>query len=151
MPEINFADAPDVERIAHKLITEHHKHLADARIKYLGREGAWSVGGKIRWGSAEKCSAKHRHLTGYDFIIVVNIDVWEELDEKQQLALVDHELSHCGIGDNGLCIWSHDVEDFASVVRRHGLWQEGVRKYAEAAVEASRQLTIFDTLEKKVS
>jgi hypothetical protein len=144
MSEVVFEDAPDVENIARRLIPEHHTHLADAKIKYLGREGAWSVGGKIRWGSAEKCSAKHRHLTGYDFIIIINVDVWGGLESKQKVALVDHELSHCGINDNGWCIWPHDVEDFASVVRRHGLWQEGVRKYAEAAVEASRQLTIFD-------
>ena len=149
MPEIVFEDAPEVREIAHRLITEHYKRLADAKIGYLIRTGAWTVNGDERPGNAEKCSGKHRHLTGFDFIVTVNHAIWGMMQPNEKGALVDHLLSHCGKSENGWCYWNHDVEDFASVVRRHGLWQEGVRKYAEAAVEASRQLTIYDVAEKK--
>lgn len=144
MPDVEFSDAPEVEMQARKLIAEHHKHLAAAKIRYLFREGSWIVQGAERWGTAEKCSAKIKHMTGHDFIITINEDVWKLLEPSQRKAVVDHELSHCGSGDNGWCFWPHDLEDFVSVVRRNGLWQEGVKKYAEAAVEASRQLTLFD-------
>lgn len=144
MPEVTFENSPEVEEMAHKLIAEHHKRLADANIGYLIRTGAWTVHGDERLGNTEKCSSKYRHLTGFDFTITVNQSIWNMMQPNEKSALVDHLLSHCGKNENGWCYWNHDVEDFAAVVRRHGLWQEGVRKYAEAAAEASRQLTLFD-------
>lgn len=79
MPDVIFEDAPEVEEIAHRLIGEHHGHLINAKIKYLKRFGAWTVNGKERLGSAEKCTAKHKHLTGLDFIITVNGIIFENM------------------------------------------------------------------------
>ena len=41
-------------------------------------------------------------------------------------------------------IQDHDVEEFSDVIRRHGLWDQGVEKFAEAVREVEYQMTIFD-------
>jgi hypothetical protein len=143
-----WTDAPVVEMMARQLIGKHHGHLAEARIKYLFRLGKWSSQDKTTWAKAYKVSERDNFLTGYDFYIVVNKDVWNELDRDTREALIDHELSHCGQKeDGGWCMWGHDVEDFAAIVRRHGLWNESVRKYLQAAERREKDGPEKDQLE----
>ncbi|MEW6171871.1 MAG: putative metallopeptidase [Bacillota bacterium] len=129
----DWRDAPAVELLAKGLIQEYHQHLVLAKIKYLFREGPWSSQKKETWAKAYKVSDRDKFLHGYDFLVVINDDVWKELDLSARIALVDHELAHCGVGENGWCVWPHDVEDFIAVVSRHGAWMETVKQYLKAA------------------
>jgi len=130
----DWTKAPEVAEVASKLIGRHHGHLAEARIVYLFREGNWSSKDRTTWGMAQKVSDRDKFLTGYDFYLIINYDVWKALDQSTREALVDHELSHCGQNESGSwVIWGHDIEDFAAIVRRHGLWNESVKLYLAAA------------------
>lgn len=40
---------------------------------------------------------KQRHLTGYDGEVMVDGDLWDDLEEGQRIALFDHELTHLQI------------------------------------------------------
>ncbi|MCL6557401.1 MAG: hypothetical protein K6U74_01120 [Firmicutes bacterium] len=126
-----FFDAPQVEESAKDLIGHYHQHLASARIKYLFREGAWS-----KAGAATRVNARDKKLHGYDFLIVINKEFYEQMAPDARRALIDHELSHCGISESGdWKIWKHDVEDFAAVIARHGVWNEGSQKYLSAGMK----------------
>lgn len=145
-----FNDAPDVEYIAVTIINENHGHLAEAKIKYLFREGPWSSKDRTTWGQAVKVSSRDKHLTGYDFLIIINYKVWCAIDLQQKRALVDHELCHCGRhadddkeGNPRWYIVGHDLEDFVSVVRRHGYWAESVARMAKA-MDLHRQSNLLD-------
>jgi len=136
---IEFQNAYEVEHIARKCIATHHKHLVEANIRYLFRDGPWSSKDRTTWGRAIKVTARERHLTGNDFCIVINTKVWKAIEYHQQVALVDHELSHCGRkaddDDDGNPVWyevSHSIEDFVGVIKRHGLWSEDVQRIARA-------------------
>ena len=78
------------------------------------------------------------------FVIEVSEEVWDHLKPAARSALVDHELSHCQISEGdedgrvGLAIVGHDVTEFEAIVRRHGLWNEGLQDFADAA----EQLTL---------
>ncbi|HHY95891.1 MAG TPA: hypothetical protein GX513_12925 [Firmicutes bacterium] len=124
--------APEVEAIARRLIPEHHKHLATAHIAYIMAESLPARNGKTPMAKAQKASEAQNLLHGYDFVITVNKKAWDMLTPQQCEALVDHELAHCGLGENGWTIWAHDVEEFAAVIKRHGLWHEGARVFAKA-------------------
>lgn len=87
-----FLDAPQIEEIASKILGNHHTHLAGARIKYIFREGAWSKG-----GMACKVNSRDKYLHGYDFLIIINKEFYDALDAVSKKALIDHELSHCGM------------------------------------------------------
>jgi hypothetical protein len=128
--------AAEVEEIARRLIAEHHPHLASAKIAYLMADKLPPVKGRPRGGAAAKATERERLLHGYDFVITINREVWLDLTPEQREALVDHELSHCGVtADGSWTIWPHDLEEFAAVVKRHGLWSEGVRAFGKAMAE----------------
>jgi len=133
--------------VARRLIAKHHSHLVEAKIKYLFRTGSWSTQKRETWGKAQRISGQQAFLTGLDFVITVHMDVWEQLDEKERIALVDHELAHCCKGEDdpeGNPTWyiqGHDVEEFISVIRRHGLWRPSLKKI-DKAVQEHKQLTL---------
>jgi hypothetical protein len=99
----------------------------------LFRTGNWEVKKRDTWGQAKKVGKEVNFLTGYDFIVTIHRDVWEQLSAEHKQALMDHELQHCSAGtdDAGNKVWyiqGHDVEDFHAIIRRHGLWSPALRK-----------------------
>jgi hypothetical protein len=147
--KVEFIDAPaDVKTLAAKLISAHHGGIAEAKICYLARTGKWEKRGKAVYGSAEVVSKKHKHLTDFDFIITVGYRTWNVADDKCKLAIVDHQLSHCckdvdKEGNPKYYIQDHSVEDFAGIVRRHGLWSAELRIMVDANAE-HKQVSMFD-------
>jgi hypothetical protein len=104
---VEFSPATEAEEIGRDLIPKHHGHLIGARSEEF-------------------------------FVIELSAQHWKELTESQKRALVDHELEHCiaDEDDNGnskLGIAPHDVEEFASVLKRHGLWRSDLRSFAKIA------------------
>jgi hypothetical protein len=129
-----FYDASEnLIELAHEIIEECHSHLVEANIKYLFRTGNWEVKKRETWGQAKKVGQEVNFLTGYDFIITIHQEVWDQLNLEDRKALLDHELQHCSAGtDNaGNKIWyvqGHDLEDFHAIIRRHGLWSPALKK-----------------------
>lgn len=103
-------------------------------------------------------------MTFHIFIIEPAFKHWSM--EKLK-ALVDHELCHIQ-RDTGMEVidpvsgrilrreWAnkdnpdnwhireHDVEEFSDVIHRHGLWEHGIEKFAEAVRDADYQMSIYD-------
>lgn len=135
--EVNdkFEPAPEVEQIARQLIAQYHNHLVNANIRYLFRRGPWTSKKRETLGQATKVSGVNQFLTGLDFVIMINIEVWSQLDQKEKVALVDHELEHCCEEDDKYFIQGHDVEDFLAVIRRNGFWTPDLRRIQDEAVQ----------------
>jgi hypothetical protein len=144
--------APEIldEYIA-PLVNSHHGRLAQARFVALYRRGNWKSQGLDVWAKAEKLSEKVSALMGdggADLIIAVSEDVWNIIDENTRVALIDHELCHCAVGedDKGNVAYSivgHDVEEFFGIIRRHGDWKGGIERML-TAFEQSKQIAMFD-------
>jgi predicted metallopeptidase len=133
--EDKFEPAPEVEHLARALIRQHHNHLINANIRYLFRRGSWTSKKRETLGQASKVSGVNEYLTGLDFIIMINIEVWGQLSLKEKVALVDHELEHCCEEDGKYFIQGHDVEDFLAVIQRNGFWTPDLRKLENEAVQ----------------
>lgn len=154
-----YSAAPQVERIAEKLIAAHHRHLATVPIRYVWRDKAARSKGNVVLGKARKVTGLGAHLVHLVrddeppdevefFVIEIAHDTWQDLTEAQQTALVDHELCHLGVEipergdkDRNLVVRGHDLEEFAAVVERHGLWRPAVETFQEAL---TTQLTFDD-------
>ena len=69
-----YSYAPAVEAMAVSLINEitSHSHLAEARIRYLFRDGKWNSKGRTVFGKAKLASEDVRFLGEYDFVIMIN-------------------------------------------------------------------------------
>ncbi|MGH3680591.1 MAG: putative metallopeptidase [Natronosporangium sp.] len=157
----SYTTAAAVERIAEQLIEAHHKHLADVSIRYLWRDKAATSKGNVVLGKARKVSGLSAHLVHLVrkdeppeevefFVLEIAADIWDTLTEAQQTALVDHELCHFGVEipekpdkDRRLVLRGHDLEEFAGVVERHGLWRPEIETFRAAA---AAQLTLDEAM-----
>lgn len=138
-----FLSAPQPSAIAKTLVQAIHRHLVEpvpARIAYLFREDM-ERRGRVKLGVAGKASGKIEYLAGYDFTIEFNWAWWTKLTPAQRIALVDHELSHCGVNAKGAwTVIPHDVEEFSSIVRRWGLWTMDLVDFNTAIRETQTDL-----------
>jgi len=135
-----YTEAIEVADIARNLIREYHPALGEAKIIYLFRDKAPKHKGKVTLGAARRTSPVEKTLTGYDFVIWIAKDEWSDMDIKKRRALVDHELSHCGLDENGnWTIYEHDFAGFNAVLKRHGYWKSDLRQMKKSM----EQLSLF--------
>lgn len=162
MASVDFEEAPDVRAVAVDLIHKHHPHLVDAKdlIGFYFRYGNSDWAGK-----AKKCTAFERHMTGQQLFVFINEGAWNALKYDQRAALVDHELCHFSRSlhkefddeqqkwvdawdpaddPDSWSIRDHDVEEFSDVIRRHGLWEQGIEQFAVAVRGATYQADLFE-------
>lgn len=141
-------------RIMEELIPAHHDHLAEAKI-VLAWNTSWKadVDGHLRLGQCRKCAELDRELHEYDFVILLNQQVWNtaEFTERHRIALIDHELCHADVelDDNddqkrdahGKIIYrirKHDVEEFAEIIQRNGIWKNDLEAFAKICIQKSK-------------
>lgn len=150
MAKANYTNAPEVQQIAEDLIPKYHQHLIDfdVKIRYVFVDKTPKSKGREVWGTCRKISNLNAFLAdGNDssepfFVITISQDVWDVLPHDKRVALVDHELCHAWAEANEkedadpvkLSTVPHDLEEFASIVRRHGLWREDVEAFVKAAL-----------------
>ncbi len=125
-------------------------------------------GGKEVWGTCRRISGLYAQLAECAeedepfFVITISRDVWDILPHDKRVALVDHELCHACAEvkqakqeadvpqaevddqiehDNPvrLSVKPHDLEEFACIVRRHGLWRDDVKDFVEEALRAKEK------------
>ena len=141
-----------------ELITKYHPHLTNARIGL-----AWHVAlkpdvdGHLVLGRCIKVSDLQKEFAEFDFIIVLNRQVWynDQFDAPKKMALVDHELCHAEMArdaegedksdERGRPVYrirKHDIEEFTEIVRRHGCYKADLEVFAKALM--GRKDTLFD-------
>jgi predicted metallopeptidase len=153
MAQANYRPAPEVKEIAEDLIQKYHQHLLDFSVKleYVFVDKTPKSKGREVWGTCRKVSSLNAFLAnaqeGTDpfFVIVISEPIWDILPPSSKVALVDHELCHAWAEASQkeetdgsedvvkLSIRPHDLEEFACIVRRHGLWREDVEAFVKAA------------------
>jgi hypothetical protein len=138
MPKV-YGNAESVESIANRLVPTFHPELATARIVYTFVDKASMKNGKPVAGKVKKVSGVLEFLLDKDFIFEVAMDVWNEYNEQQRDALIDHLLERC-VGEedenDGEMSWSTrepDVQEFSSILRRHGAWNDDLQGFVSIA------------------
>lgn len=166
---VTFDPAPEVEAIANDLIPKYHQHLENfsVQLRYVFVSKAPKFKGREVWGTCRKVSGLYAHIATENpdnepfFVITISRDVWDLLPQPKKVALVDHELCHAWAEvkqakdeaeadvdaeieqDNPvkLSVKPHDLEEFACIVRRHGLWREDIEEFVDAALRAKDKET----------
>ena len=143
----SYRAAPDVAEMAAKLIEAYHSPLAEAPILYIFRDEAGKSKGRLVLGKARLVTGLHAFLVALAagdadaqysesdesfFVMEIAEDWWAPVSHGKREALVDHELCHFDATEDKLRIRGHDLEEFAAVVERHGLWDESVKLFAAA-------------------
>jgi hypothetical protein len=146
---------PEIYDLLAEVRGESHEDIADAEIILAWRKALKvDKDGHLILGKCVKVSDLHKELAAYDFVILLNKEVWEnpEFTIEKKKALLDHELCHAApaldsetgeqkTDERGRPVWrirKHDIEEFREVVERHGCYKADLEKFAEALIK-SRQ------------
>lgn len=148
MAEYAFA-APEVAQIAKKVIADWHHDLLNVPVLYMMVDDM-KTRNKTVLAKIKKMSALEQALTwdenehNYELMVIVNETTWLAMSESQRVALLDHEFCHVEMeekedGSRKLAMVGHDVEEFAAVIKRHGLWKHDLEEFGDTL----RQLDLF--------
>jgi hypothetical protein len=125
------------ESIAKELIAKHHDELAEARFKFVCRNYAAKSGGTLVPGNIYKVSGKFEYLLDCDFLVEVALEVWNDLNNHQRIALIDHFLTRCvcevdeKTEDRKYKLRKPPVQEFPEVAERNGQWNDSLIEMAK--------------------
>jgi hypothetical protein len=157
MPRL-YGTAEQVEEIANKLMPTYHPELTTARVEYIFVDKASQKNGRPVLGRAKRVSGAIEFLLEKDFLLEVALDCWNDASPRQREALVDHLLESCTgtedekTGDMKWSMRTPDVQEFTSIIHRHGAWTEELAGMVTVAqrlnVEERVQEVVEDTVEQ---
>lgn len=159
IPEKNEDGTPHkLYAMMNEIIVTSHEHLKDARIALAFNLG-WKadVDGRLVLGKCRKCSDLDREFKDYDFVILLNLGAMKEMSEEFRRALIDHELTHANVqldkygepktDERGRTLWrirKHDIEEFAEIVSRHGIYKSDIAMFVAAAIKSKKTPLLQD-------
>lgn len=121
----DFEVADDIRELAEKVIEKMPElhHIIEYEIK-VGYVRAWEnkrANGKTVFADCTKVTGRYLAYLPYDFVITVYEPNACILSDNQKKILLLHELKHITLGEKGLTIRPHDIEDFESILKRYGV------------------------------
>lgn len=159
---VNFELIDDLMSEPHAILAEmrqFHQDIDEARIAL-----AWQVNikadqdGHLVLGKCVKVGDLQKEFHDYDFVILLNREVWEdpEFIKEKKRALIDHELCHAAgavdedgakYDDRGRRVFrvrKHDIEEFRAIVHRHGCYKKDLEIFAEALLQRKKTPLLND-------
>jgi hypothetical protein len=152
-----YGIADTVEQIALKLIPSYHPELATARVKYIYVDTASKESGRPVLGKVRKISGVLQFLLEVDFLIEVALDEFNELGVEQRTALIDHLLERCygeedeKSGEMSWKIRKPDVQEFSSILQRHGAWNEELNGFVSIAKDVKIEDLVNDVVSASIA
>ncbi len=163
---VNYDLIPETNE-AYKLLDEvrdkWHEDMYGAKIALAYRQRLKrDKDGILVLGRCVKVSDLQKEFSPFDFIIVLNREVWNDIgfEKKKKLALLDHEMCHAALSldknlerrtdEKGRTCYrtrKHDIEEFRSVVEHHGCYKADLEKFAESLLK-KRGAPLLAGLEK---
>ena len=150
---IDWQAKPKLEpyRLLAEVEKASHDDTKDAKIVLAYRKNWKSdVDGHLVLGKCVKASELQRELVDWDFVILLNYEVWnsKEFDRAKKVALLDHELCHTGqaldkdgepkVDAKGRKVWRvvrHEIEEFVGVIQRNGCYKRDLQIFAETIMK----------------
>lgn len=153
MPK-EYSAAPEIERIAEKLIEILKPELEAFEIRYIFCSENPRKDGREVTALARKVTGLNAYLAGNPegfFVLEFGRTAFDELTESQIVTIVYHELLHFGISDDGnLWIVPHDIEEFSEVARIFGSYHDGLINFAEALQKGDSDKTTRQELIREI-
>jgi hypothetical protein len=116
---------PETEAIAQRIINKFPEFgfILDMGLKigFVRSYETKNKDGKAVLGTCEKVNEKYKAYLPYDYLITIYYNNAYYLNDNQYKLLIYHELKHITIGNRGLTIRPHDIEDFRDILRDFGL------------------------------
>lgn len=126
---IDYETADDLRELGEKIIKAMPELYVirdfDVKIGYIRSYEAKRDKGKTVCADCRKVNGTYTAYLPFDFIITFYEPNIYYMTENQKKILMLHELRHIGIGEKGLRLEPHDIEDFSDILKRFGLAWNG--------------------------
>jgi len=146
-----YQSGDDAELIMNSLVKndQDFEHLKNLPIKIVLKNKKMTRAGKQVAGKMVKNNDLQSALTGFDFVMVLDKQVYNSFDADRKEWLVYHELSHIGYKldknmDPKFFIKPHDYELFVSEIEKYGADTAGLTEVKNAI-----QAEVRDIIEGK--
>jgi len=119
----------DVAKITKEVIEKHFPELAGCNICLIFDKKKRMKGGNVVLASIQKPNEMLRFFTiddaggtgeGYDYVMRIDKNAWDNIDDIDKIRLVRHELRHTSVdfdSDNPYKLRDHSINDFYSEVK----------------------------------
>lgn len=97
----------------------------DVKIGYVLSYEQKRAKGRAINAECRKVNGSYNAYLPFDFIVTFFEPNIYHMTENQKKVLMLHELMHIGIGEKGLRIEPHDIEDFSTILKKFGLEWNG--------------------------
>jgi predicted metallopeptidase len=119
----------DLEILANKIIDKFDRFTfirdLDISVGYVMSTEKKMKSRNFVYGQCEKISKELKAYLPFDFVITIYEPNYDTLSENQQKVVMLHELQHIEMGDRGLKIREHDIQDFSNILYKHGInWND---------------------------
>ena len=113
----------ELKELGEKVINEQKIDIYPAKLEFL------LVYPYITKSCAGRCVRSGKELkffSGFDYLIEMSGELWDVLDASTREVLMEHELRHVlpvmneKSGEWEFKSRDHDVQDFASIIKKHG-------------------------------
>jgi hypothetical protein len=158
IPPMDNGHEPESYKLMRTVREKWHQDLEGAKIALAWRKRLKSdKDGHLLLGKCVKASDLQRELVNWDFVILLNKEVWQDpgFTTERKSALLDHELCHAtrvldkfhlpANDEYGRSVWrtrKHDIEEFHAIIERHGCYKKDLEKFAEALLKNRGNLVL---------
>jgi len=126
---IEYEVSPELESMGTQVIDKMPELsiIKDLEVKvgYVLSQYPKRKDGKIICGECRKVTGVFTAFLPFDFIVTFYEPNIYYMTENQKKLLMLHELKHIGVGQKGIRVEPHDIEDFSSMLQRYGLRWNG--------------------------
>ena len=136
-----FEKSDELQQLGEKVIDTQKIDIYPSKICYLL---VYPHISKTVAGKCVKSGKELKFFTNFDYLIEISGELWDALDEKTRAILIEHELLHVlptsndKTGDWEFKLRDHNVQDFASIIKKHGIdWIHKVKASQAALYELS--------------
>jgi len=162
IPPMDNGHEPEAYRLLREVRERWHPDLEGAKIALAWRKRLKAdKDGHLMLGKCMKASDLQRELVNWDFVILLNKEVFQDtaFTLEKRLALIDHELCHAtraldkwfapANDEKGRAVWrmrKHDIEEFRCIVERHGCYKKDLEAFAQVLLKHAGNL-VFSTMD----
>jgi len=114
----------ELKELGEKVIDKQKIDVYPAKVEYLL---VYPFITKSCAGRCVRSGKELRFFSGFDYLIEMSGELWDLLDADTRAILMEHELKHilCVMnekkGEWDFKLRDHDVQDFASIIKKHGI------------------------------
>lgn len=146
-----YTQNSELKKLADEIIAKHKPNLKMLNICYMFRDVAAIADDKITAGMCRRVDDLNYTIHKFDFVIEIAHDIWEEASPEFRVALMHHELCHCGIRleEDGVSpamdektgrlktyCHKHDVEDFDEIIKEYGAYHGALRSFLNSFAQS---------------